>query len=70
MSEIIINKEKYINSMQVEWKNKEEQLLMKINELQSKLEEKSLQQKDLGEKYEKLEKEVTDIVIFFKIIIQ
>ncbi len=59
---MIVTKEKLINNLQNESRIKEEQFLLKINELNEQLEEKNAQQRDFNQKYERLEKELIDMV--------
>ncbi len=61
--EALNSKEKYINEIHLQWKNKEEHYIRKIEELQMKFENTLLFNKELMEKCEKMEKEMFEIVI-------
>jgi hypothetical protein len=62
MADLIVTKEKLINSLQNDFRIKEEQYLTKINELSEQLDEKQSQQRDFNLKYERLEKELIEMV--------
>ena len=62
MADLIVTKEKLINSLQNDFRIKEEQYLTKINELSEQLDEKQSQQKDFNLKFERLEKELIEMV--------
>jgi peptidoglycan hydrolase CwlO-like protein len=64
LTELLQNKEKYISSVHQEFKNKEDQLIGKINELQNKLDNTMINTKDTEDRCEKLEKEIMEIVKF------
>jgi hypothetical protein len=64
MSEIIVNKEKQINSLTIDSKHKEEQYMNKIGELSAFLDEKQMHIKEISERSEKLEKELLEMVYF------
>jgi len=62
MADLIVTKEKLLNSLQNDFRIKEEQYLTKINELTEQLDEKHSQQRDFNLKYERLEKELIEMV--------
>jgi hypothetical protein len=49
----------------MEWKSKEDQLIAKINELQSKLEISVISTTEMTIRCDKLEKDIFDMVNFF-----
>ena len=61
MNEMFINKDKFINSIKMEFKNNEEILNSRIKELSVKLENILLYQSDILDKNEKLEKELSEL---------
>ena len=62
LTELLANKEKYINSLHNEWKNKEDLLIAKINELQSKLEMSVINNNEVTMRCDKLEKDILEMV--------
>ena len=69
LSEHSTNKEKFINNLHMEWKSKEDQLIAKINELQSKLEMSVISTTEMTIRCDKLEKDIFDMVKFLHLII-
>ncbi len=67
LSEHSANKEKFINNLHMEWKSKEDQLIAKINELQSKLEISVISTTEMTIRCDKLEKDIFDMVKIFNI---
>jgi hypothetical protein len=65
LTELSANKEKYINTLHMEWKNKEDQLIAKINELQSKLEMSVINNNEMTLRCDKLEKDILEMVKLF-----
>lgn len=61
LTEDIMNKDKTIHSLSLDFSTKEEQMMARINEIQIKLEEKNIMCQNLLERNEKLDKELMEI---------
>jgi hypothetical protein len=65
LKEEILNKDKYINGQRLEYTSKELDYNSQIESLQSKLDDKNSNYQLIFNKYEILEKEIFELVIYY-----